>query len=118
MKVTSIVCSMLACLAVSANAEAPTVSPLISITSAEFLKLPSNIRAVYVGGVLDGMTFVTYGYSIPDHDRFVGCARTITLGELGTRTAEWLKAHPTFAEGSASAIVQTFSAYCKSKGLR
>lgn len=114
----ALVCLLLGYAAISANAEAPTVSPLISITPTEFLQLPNNVRSVYVGGVMDGITFITYGYSLQDHDKFVRCARTITLGDLANKTAEWLKAHPKFDEGTGSAIVQTFGAYCKSKGLR
>jgi hypothetical protein len=111
-------CLMLACVSISANAQAPTVSPLISISPAEFLKLPNPIRSVYVGGVLDGMTFVSYGSSDRQHDRFVACARTITLGDLANKTVDWLKARPNFDESGASAIAQTLGAYCKSKGLR
>lgn len=97
---------------------AQTVSPLISISPAEFLKLPDGPRAVYVGGVIDGITFTTYGYSIKEHDKFAHCARTLTLGALAQRTAAWLKANPSFSEGTASAIAQTMGAYCREKGLR
>jgi hypothetical protein len=102
---------------------APVVSaqklgPLHSITAAEFLKLPEGIRAIYVSGVLDGLTFTTYGYSIPDHDRFVQCAQTLTIGALANRTVDWLKANPVFPESLASAVARTMGIYCKEKGLR
>jgi len=69
---------------------AQTVGPLQSISIAEFLKLSDSVRAIYVGGVLDGMTFTSYGYNIPEHDRFVRCARTLTLGALAQKTVEWI----------------------------
>lgn len=107
--------SVLVCNALPASAQ--SVNPLTVLTPAEFLKLPDVVRSVYVGGVLDGMTFVTYGYGIALHDRFVLCARSIAPGELAERTAQWLKARPTFGEGGASAVARTFGAYCKEKGL-
>ncbi len=38
-------------------AAASTLGPLISVTPEEFLKLPEAVRAIYVGGVLDGATY-------------------------------------------------------------
>lgn len=89
----------LALAAFSTCASAQSVSPLISITPAEFLKLPDGAKALYVGGVLDGMTFTTYGYGIPDHDKFAKCVRTLTLGALAQRTADWLRANPSHERG-------------------
>lgn len=98
--------------------DAQKLGPLHSITTTEFLKLPEGIKAIYISGVLDGLTFTTYGYSIPDHDRFVQCAQTLTIGALANRTVEWLKANPAFSESLASAMARTMGIYCKEKGLR
>jgi len=46
---------------------AQAVGPLVSITAAEFLKLPEDARVTYVAGVIDGITLTSYGYSLPDH---------------------------------------------------
>lgn len=97
---------------------AQTLGPLKAITGSEFLKLSDGPRALYVGGAIDGMTFITYGYSIKDHDNFVQCARTIALGDLAKRTVAWLRSKPSFKEGAASAVASAMGAYCKEKGFR
>ena len=99
-------------------AAAPNVGPLLSIAPSEFMKQSEHEQAVYVAGVLDGMTFVSYGYSLPDHDQFVRCSQTITLGALAKRTLAFLHSNPQFSEGAASAVAQTYGAYCKAKGFR
>lgn len=99
-------------------AMAQTVSPLISISPAEYLTFPETAKAVYVGGILDGMTFATYGHAAKEHDAFVHCASTLTLGALAQKTTEWLQAHSAFSEGTASAVARTMGQYCKAKGLR
>jgi hypothetical protein len=83
---------------------AQSVGPLVSITPAKFLKLSEDARVAYVAGVIDGITFTSYGYSLPDHDRYVRCVRTLTLGALTQRTVDWLRARPSFADGTASAV--------------
>jgi len=97
---------------------AQAVGPLVSITAAEFLKLPEDARVTYVAGVIDGITLTSYGYSLPDHDRYIRCVRTLALGALTQRTVDWLRARPSFAEGAASAVSQMLGAYCNEKGLR
>jgi hypothetical protein len=64
MKGISIQLAVLALLTIAAPSDGQTVSPLISISPAEFLKLPEEVRAVYVGGVLDGVTFMSYGNGV------------------------------------------------------
>lgn len=103
----------------TASPAEPTVGSLVSITSAEFLKLPEKAQAVYVGGIIDGMSFTTYGYKIKDHDVFVYCANTITLGDLAKRTAALIRANSSLhKESPAPAVARTMGAYCKEKGFR
>lgn len=95
-----------------------TLGPLHSLSPADFLKLPDGVQAIYVAGVLDGVSYTTYGYELPDHDRYVRCASTLRLGALADRTVAWLKANPTFSEGTATAVAMALGAYCKEKGFR
>jgi hypothetical protein len=105
-------------LLISTQCGAQAMGPLVSITAAEFLKLPEDARVTYVAGVIDGITFTSYGYNLPNHDRYIRCVRTLSLGVLTQRTVDWLRARPSFAEGTASAVSQMLGAYCKEKGLR
>jgi hypothetical protein len=52
------------------------------------------------------------GYSLPDNDVYAQCARTMTLGVLAQRVADWIRANPTFTEGVASAVAKTMAAHC------
>lgn len=94
----------------------PSLGPLLSLSPADFLKLPDGVQAIYVAGVLDGVSYTSYGYSLPDHDRYVRCASTLRLGALAERTVAWLRANPKFAEGTATAVAKALGAYCKDEG--
>lgn len=109
---------ILAFLSFSTQPSAQTLGPLITVSPADFLKLPDRFQSLYVGGVIDGMTFTSYGYTLPDHDVFVRCLMTIKVGDLSERVVAWLHAHPSFNYGTASAVAQTIGSYCKEKGLR
>src|SRR5262245_42081163 len=109
---------LLVLITAAATASTPqTLGPLVSISPAEFLKLPRDMQGIYVAGVIDGMTFTSYGYSLPEHDRFVRCVRTLTVGETSDATVKWLQSHPT-SDGPATAVAQALGAHCKAKGLR
>ena len=96
----------------------PTVGPLKSIAPHEFVKLSGPEQAVYVSGVLDGMSFTSYGYGLPEHDQFVRCSQTITLGALAKKTVAFLQANPKFSESTSSAVAQAYGSHCKAKGFR
>jgi hypothetical protein len=96
-----------------------TLGPLNSIPATEFLhKMTPAMRAFYVGGVIDGFTFTSYGYSLPEHDQFVRCARAIPLGKLSEETVAWIRSHPMSDESAASAVAATMGDYCKRNGFR
>jgi len=91
----------------------PTTGPLHTITVAEFLKLSSDYQSLYVAGAIDGMTFVTYGYEISHHDKFVGCSLRGTLGELTTRVVQNANKRPDFEESVATLVGMTVGENCK-----
>jgi len=97
----------------SMAASAQTLGPLVSISPEEYLKLPHSVQTFYVAGVVDGVSVTSYGYSLPDHDAYVRCARTMTLGVLAQRVADWIRANPGFSEGAATAVSKTLAAHCK-----
>jgi hypothetical protein len=111
-------CVPAALVAQTAGQAAPTLSPLISVSPTEFLKLPEAVQAIYVGGVLDGVTYTSYGYGLPDHDAYIRCVRTLTLGNLAQRVAARVRAAPMAAENTPTYVAQALGAYCKEKGMR
>ena len=94
-------------------AGAQTLGPLVSISPDEYLKLPNSVQKLYVAGVVDGVSVTSYGYSLPDHDIYVRCARTMTLGVLAQHVTDWIRANPGFSEGAATAVSKTLGAHCK-----
>jgi hypothetical protein len=94
------------------TATAQPLGPLTTISSQQYLKLTEDMQVLYIAGVLDGVTYTTYGYSLPDHDTYVRCARTMTVGVFAQRVGDWIRANPKFTEASASAVAKTMGAYC------
>jgi len=90
-----------------------TKGPLHTITIAEFLKLPTDYQSIYVAGAIDGMTFITYGYKISHHDKFVGCSRKGTLSELTARVVQNANKRPDFEESVATLVGMTVGEDCK-----
>lgn len=101
----------LACLA---QAQEPTLNAVESLSPKEYLNLSEGPQALYVGGIIDGVSFTSYGYSLPMHDNYVRCVRTLTLGALAQEVAAWLRANPSYRESMAGAVAQTLGVYCKS----
>lgn len=87
--------------------------PLISVTPDEFLKLPEDFQVIYVAGYIDAATFITYGYSFPDHNELVECFRSGSIGEFTKEVVEWLKNHPDYEGSIAYAIAETTGSLCK-----
>jgi hypothetical protein len=90
-----------------------TVGPVQSLTPAEFLKLPDDFRALYVGGLIEGMAFISYGYSLPDHEEWTACVRQKSIGDTTDDVVSFLKGHPDFNESIASALAQVMGKRCK-----
>jgi hypothetical protein len=93
-------------------ATAETTSYLQPLTVKEFLSLPNDLQIVYVGGIMEGMSFVQYGYTIPNADKWIECARLKTLGDTTAEVISMVKA-PDFHEGVSSALAQTMGHRCK-----
>ena len=91
----------------------PTLNAVESLSSKEYLQLPERIQAIYVAGIMDGVSFTSYNYDLPWHDDYVRCVRSLTVGALAQRVAMWLRANPSWQEGMAGAVAKTLSAYCK-----
>ncbi|MBI1327806.1 MAG: hypothetical protein GC136_09215 [Alphaproteobacteria bacterium] len=116
MKINKIfVLTFLLTLSTSAFAIEPTKSPLISITIKEFLQLPENHQSIYVAGAIDGMTFVTYGYALGEHDQLVDCYRKQSLGELTKKVTDQAKKLQELDEGMAMVVAKTAGSLCREK---
>jgi len=107
-----IVMAMFLLVSATAYAAQPTVGPLHSIKLDQFMQLPEKFQALYVAGAIDGMTFTTYGYAIPDHDALVSCYRSRPLGEFTKQVVETAKLHPEFKENVATLVAMTAGRLC------
>lgn len=101
-------------LAISPVAHAtPTMPPLANVQPQAFAKMAWESQKIYVAGILDGLTFLSYGRNMPDHDAVVKCAKSRNLDELTHGVVAWVKAHPAFSESLGSAVAQTVSRACE-----
>jgi hypothetical protein len=82
-------------------------------TPQQFLKLPTNIQAVYIGGLLEGMSYAYYGDSQPDYPKFIACVRPRTLGETTQDVVAFLTEQPDFDEGVSAALAKALGSRCK-----
>jgi hypothetical protein len=89
------------------------VGPVQTFTLAEFLKLPDGLQAVFVGGLIEGMAFISYGYSLPDHEAWTACVRQKSIGDTAVDVVAFLRQNPGFNESIASAFAQTIGKRCK-----
>lgn len=90
----------------------PKERPLTSVEAGAFLKLDWPAQRLYVSGILDGLTFVTYGRRLPDHDIVVQCARTRTVDQVTRDVVDFVKTRPAFSESLGAAVTQSVSAAC------
>jgi hypothetical protein len=79
----------------------------------DFLKLPGDLQALYVGGLIDGMAFVSYGNSDASYLAWVSCVRSKTLGDTTKDVVTFIQQQPSFSEGVGSALAQTLERRCK-----
>lgn len=100
-------------LACGAQAQEATINAVESLSINEYLKLSGDLQAFYVGGIIDGVSYTSYGYSLPQHDSYVRCVHTLTLGALAEKVAAWLRANPLYRESMAGAVARTLGGYCK-----
>ena len=92
---------------------ATPVGPVQIFTLAEFLKLPDGLQAVFVGGLIEGVAFVSYGYSLPDHEAWTACVRQKSIGDTAADVVAFIKKTPGFNESIASALAQVIGKRCK-----
>jgi hypothetical protein len=91
----------------------PRVGLLQPFPVDDFLKLPSDLQALYVGGLIEGMAFVSYSNSDASYPAWVSCVRTKTLGDTTKDVVMFIRQQPGFNEGVGSALAQTLGRQCK-----
>lgn len=96
----------------TAQAYTPESHPLKSVEPKDFLRMSQDAQKLYVAGVMDGFTYVTYGHGFANRDAVVKCLKTRGVDELTSSVVDWLKDHPAFSEGMSSAVVQTVNGFC------
>src|ERR1700730_11195488 len=77
------------------------VGPVQIFTLAEFLKLPDGLQAGFVGGLIEGVAFVSYGYSLPDHEAWTACVRQKSIGDTAADVVAFIQQAPGFNESIA-----------------
>ena len=91
---------------------AEEVHLLQPIAVQDFLTLPDDLQAMYVAGLMEGMAFVQYGYSIADYPKWIECVRRKSLGDTTTDLVAFLRHDPSFKEGVSSAFSQMLGRRC------
>ena len=94
-----------------AFANSSQVRPLTSVEANTFLNMHQEAQKMYVAGVMDGFTYVTYGHHIANHNAVVKCLQSKDINNLTLDVVGWLKMHPAFSEGLSSAVVQAMSSF-------
>jgi hypothetical protein len=77
------------------------------------LKLPEDLQTLYVGGLIEGMAFVSYGNSEESYPAWVSCVRSKTLANTTKDVVTFIQQWPSFHEGVGSALAQTLEWRCK-----
>jgi hypothetical protein len=93
-------------------AEEKPVGLIQPITPAEFLTLTEDLQAAYVGGLIEGIAFVQYGYSHPDYPAWVECVRRKTLGDTTKDVVAFIQQEH-FNESVSAALAKTMGKRCK-----
>jgi hypothetical protein len=70
---------------------------LETVSVADFLKLPDDLQAIYVAGILDGMSYVIFNYQLSEPDKWAECVRLRTLDETLNEVLAYLKNNPSEA---------------------
>jgi hypothetical protein len=91
----------------------PRVELFLPLPVTDFLKLPGNLQALYVGGLIEGMAFVSYGNSDASYPAWVSCVRSKTLGDTTKDVVTFIQEQPSFNEGVGGALAQTLGRRCK-----
>jgi hypothetical protein len=60
------------------------------------------------------MTFVSYGYALPEHDSLIECYRNQSLGDLTKEVVKVAKSYPDYQESVAGLIAKTAGKLCLS----
>ncbi len=82
------------------------------IPAVDFIKLDEDSQVVYIAGILEGMAYVQYNYSMQQYGIWADCVRQKTLGDTTHDVIAFLKDHPE-EEAVSFALTQTLGARCK-----
>jgi len=83
-----------------------------SVTAQEFLRLPQPMQAIYVGGLIEGMAFLAYGYSRETYPAWAECVRRKTVAETSKEVVALIGARPNFDQGVGTALAQVLAKRC------
>ncbi len=82
------------------------------ISTAEFMSFSDNAQVIYVAGILEGMSLLTYKPT-PAYRKWTDCVRSKTLGETTKEVVALIKQTPNYQDSIAGAVSQSLSKRCK-----
>lgn len=90
--------------AVPAHAQNP--KPLETISRTQYLELSPELQAVYVAGIIDGMSAILFRKRIPGYQNWLDCVRTKTISEASEEVRNLLQRDPGFNQPLTWAVSQ------------
>jgi hypothetical protein len=83
------------------------------VPASEFLKLPETFQGIYIAGLMEGMSYTMYGYSIPGYSDWVRCVRNASLGETTKKVVSFIQNDQSSNGGVSLALARTLKGACK-----
>jgi len=82
------------------------------ISTAEFMSFSDNAQVIYVAGILEGMSLMTYKPTAA-YRKWTECVRSKTLGETTKEVVALIKQNPNYQDSIAGAVSQSLGKRCK-----
>jgi hypothetical protein len=82
------------------------------ISTAEFMSFSDNAQVIYVAGILEGMSLMTYKPTAA-YRKWTECVRSKTLGETTKEVVALIKQNPNYQDSIAAAVSQSLGKRCK-----
>lgn len=60
------------------------------VKTADYLALSTELQAIYVAGIVDGMAYMLRNYDMPDHEEWTACVRKKPIADLVQKTNDHL----------------------------
>jgi len=82
------------------------------ISTADFMSFSDNAQVIYVAGILEGMSLMSYKPTAA-YRKWTECVRSKTLGETTKEVVALIKQNPNYQDSIASAVSLSLNKRCK-----